>query len=116
MNVSEMIASNLRELGADGLVNLDEACGCDITDLQTCESRCLECVAAKRVLSTYAGWNHEPGDPIYVPIGDAHRYVPAPLPTDGDCLPNSVVGSAGDTRIDGDGSTTIGREARTDKP
>ena len=95
MNVAEMIQSSLRELEADGLVNIDEACGCDITELQTCESRCLDCIAAKRVFSTEAGWDHESGDPIYVPIGDAHRYIAAPLNS---LLtgPNPVCGSAGE--------------------
>lgn len=50
MNVKEMLQKALREMGADGLVNPDEECGCDIDDLAPCECLNLgECHAAKWV-------------------------------------------------------------------
>jgi len=49
MNVREIIAAHLRELGADGLYNQDgcDECGCFSNDLFPCDSeRCLDCVPA----------------------------------------------------------------------
>ncbi len=47
--VDAMIKANLEALGADGLVNPCEECGCGIDDLAPCDSLNLECIAAKWV-------------------------------------------------------------------
>jgi hypothetical protein len=98
MNVSEIIQAELRAIGADGLCSTEESCGCDITDLQACDSRCMKCIPAKRVRTVDPGEYFEPGDPIYVPIGNAHMYVAAPL--HGDLSPNREIDRQGHTRID----------------
>ncbi len=46
--VDDIIRTALVEMGADGLCNSDEECGCGIEDLDPCECINLsECVAAK---------------------------------------------------------------------
>lgn len=52
MNAKDIIQKALREMGADGLCNPDEECGCDIDDLAPCECVNLdECRAAKKMIS-----------------------------------------------------------------
>ena len=48
MTVADMIRAALAGIGADGLCNCEESCGCGIEDLAPCECINLsECVAAK---------------------------------------------------------------------
>jgi hypothetical protein len=48
MKVKDIIEEKLKALGADGLCNSDEQCGCGVCDLAPCECLNLdECVAAK---------------------------------------------------------------------
>ena len=52
MNVRELLQTALREMGADGLVNPGEECGCGINDLAPCGCLNLgECQAAKKIKS-----------------------------------------------------------------
>ncbi len=46
MNVKEIVAAKLKELGADGLCTCE--CGCGLDDLMPCENECGQCVPAKR--------------------------------------------------------------------
>jgi len=46
MKVKEIIIEKLKQLGADGLVNSEAECGCDIDDLCPCDSYCLDCEPA----------------------------------------------------------------------
>lgn len=48
MSIGELIKQSLTALGADGLCNPDQECGCGIEDLAPCDNLNLqECVAAK---------------------------------------------------------------------
>ena len=53
MNVKQIIENHLREVGADGLVNLEcdyDGCGCSIDDLCPCECVNIDdCQPAKKV-------------------------------------------------------------------
>ena len=52
MNVKEMLQKALREMGANGLCDPDEECGCALDDLAPCECLNLcECQAAKKMMS-----------------------------------------------------------------
>lgn len=54
MNAKEMIQKALREMGAAGLCNPDEECGCDIDDLEPGLEGCLNidaCQAARKMKS-----------------------------------------------------------------
>jgi hypothetical protein len=77
MKIHDIIKQALAEVGADGLASDD--CGCGIEDLQPCESGCMDCVPALRVLDPF---NNQP---IWVGVGDAHKYVRAPA-----CSPASA--------------------------
>jgi hypothetical protein len=72
MNVHDIIQSHLKEIGAEGLANGDEECGCDINDLAPCGEACMECVPAHRC---FIRGLSEPG---YIAIGSSHLYVRAP--------------------------------------
>ena len=47
MNAKEMIIKQLQELGADGLCQPEETCGCGIADLSPCGCINEDCQAAK---------------------------------------------------------------------
>ena len=48
MTVADMIRAALAGIGADGLCNCDESCGCGMEELSPCDCINLsECVAAK---------------------------------------------------------------------
>lgn len=50
MNVADIIKKYLREIGADGLCNPEQECGCSIDDMEPCEIiNISDCVPAKRV-------------------------------------------------------------------
>lgn len=50
MNVREILIKQLKELGADGLCNPGEGCGCGIGDFEPCTCMDInECRAAKRI-------------------------------------------------------------------
>ena len=74
MNVLEIIQQHLARVGADGLANGDEECGCDKDGLAPCGQVSLACV---------------PGHRCYIPDGNSsmigyvcivasHRYNRAP--------------------------------------
>jgi len=46
-SVGSILRKRLVELGAAGLCNLDNQCGCDLDEIDTCESLKVECEAAK---------------------------------------------------------------------
>lgn len=70
ITIGNMIASQLKLLGADGLVNLDIECGCGIEDLAPCGCpKFDECQPAKRRVlkeGEYIG-NYSPGDLFFEP-------------------------------------------------
>lgn len=76
MNVHDIIQSHLKEIGAEGLANGDEECGCDINDLAPCGEACMGCVPANRCLIPTMEGGSITG---YIGIGSSHRYVRAPL-------------------------------------
>ena len=59
LTVADILKARLVELGADGLCNPDEACGCGIEALAPCDCVNLqECQAAKWI-------SPKPGEPGY---------------------------------------------------
>lgn len=44
MTVNEILESYLKEKGFDGLVNMDNECGCTVGDLQPCDGIQRECI------------------------------------------------------------------------
>lgn len=57
MNIRQLLDKALRDLGADGLVNLDIECGCGLDELVLCDYLDLdECVLAKRTTSGGGGF------------------------------------------------------------
>jgi hypothetical protein len=81
MNVHDIIQSHLKEIGAEGLANGDEECGCDIDDLAPCGEACMECVPAHRCFIRGLS------DPGYIAMGSSHLYVRASRQAS-----NSIVG------------------------
>lgn len=74
MNVHDIIQAHLKEIGAEGLANGDEECGCGIDDLAPCGEACMGCVPAHCCLIP-EGVGSITG---YIGIGSSHRYVRAP--------------------------------------
>lgn len=75
MNVRKIVREYLVRHGYEGLCKVN--CGCGVDDLFTCEnwsiaSECGNCVAAKEhIVVEGDGYDdYEPGDVIYVPVGD----------------------------------------------
>jgi len=69
--VKEIIKEHLKAIGADGLCNPYEECGCGIDDLMPCMCGigCSSCVPARKEI---APEDHDfPGEEVYVPIKDA---------------------------------------------
>ena len=75
MNVHDIIQSHLQEIGAEGLANGDEECGCGIDDLAPCGEACMGCVPAHRCLIPTMEGGSITG---YIGMGSSHRYVRAP--------------------------------------
>jgi len=66
--VEGMMARKLRAMGADGLCNTQECCGCSLTELFLCSSGPNECVPAIKTIATESGDCYDIGDEIYVPM------------------------------------------------
>lgn len=77
MNVHDIILAHLAEIGADGLANEDEECGCDKDDLAPCGEVCMDCVPAHRCRIP-DGFGGIIG---YIGVGSSHRYVRVPHDT-----------------------------------
>ena len=73
MNVREILAAELKRLGADGLGNSEISCGCGIDDFSPCEcDSILDCVPARRKIAALEDVDEdsefEVGDAIFVPL------------------------------------------------
>ena len=44
-----LLQKALSDMGADGLCNCDESCGCDLSELSPCGCMCEDCEAARWV-------------------------------------------------------------------
>lgn len=49
MEVVDLVLSHLTKNDFDGLVNIDNECGCGIDDLAPCDSNCMNCKPAIEV-------------------------------------------------------------------
>lgn len=78
MNVHDIIQAHLKEIGAEGLANGDEECGCDIDDLAPCGEACMGCVPAHHCLIPTMEGGYIA---VYIGIGSSHRYIRAPRQT-----------------------------------
>ncbi len=67
--VRALIQDHLRQIGADGLCNTDEACGCGHEDLCPCDGSPLDCVPARKAIATEEGDGYDKGDTIFQPLG-----------------------------------------------
>lgn len=71
MDCRDILTAKLRKLGADGLCNPEDECGCDITDLAPCGACCLDCKPARLSVARKAGDGYEKGDRIYTVLSGA---------------------------------------------
>ena len=67
--VRALIQAHLRQIGADGLCNPDDECGCGADDLCPCDRSPLDCVPARAVIATEDGDSYDQGDTIYQVMG-----------------------------------------------
>lgn len=65
MNVKDIILANLQQVGADGLCNPEESCGCGIDDLQPCDGFQKGCRPAQQRVATEPGEYHDVGDRVF---------------------------------------------------
>lgn len=75
MNVHDIIKAHLVEIGADGLANSDQECGCDKDDLAPCGEACMECVPAHKCKIPTGAGGYIVG---YINVGSSHRYIRVP--------------------------------------
>jgi hypothetical protein len=79
----DLLAEQLRDMGASGLANKQLECGCSVQDMHMCDTISLkDCVPAKMIAidSTVCrgkscGWRRECGDGCYAPIDKDHSHV-----------------------------------------
>lgn len=68
IDMGELIRAQLRELGADGLVNPELECGCSINDLWPCGGPDVGVCQAGQRLSTPHAHESSDYDDFYVPF------------------------------------------------
>jgi len=62
MNTVEIVGKYLKENGYDGLVDADNECGCELSDLSPCGALYPDCEAGhKKILRNKYGWLIFPG-------------------------------------------------------
>lgn len=54
MNLKQIVATELKRIGADGLCNED--CGCSLNDFMPCNTPLPNCVPAKKKDVCQGGW------------------------------------------------------------
>lgn len=59
MTLQELVERGLKEMGADGLLNDDYECGCEIGDLAPCESPCFTDCKPGRLVQCESQSPHE---------------------------------------------------------
>ncbi len=76
MTIKDIIIAALESMGADGICNRDNQCGCDRYDL-LCEFPSFDCEPAKRKIATAEDIDeesdYEVGDEIYVPMEEPKK-------------------------------------------
>ncbi len=70
MTVKDIIIEGLKDMGADGLCNIDFDCGCGLDDLEPCSNINInECVPARKILAQTPGSYFPPHVEImYIPM------------------------------------------------
>jgi len=70
IDAEELLRAKLQEIGADGLMYMDEdGCGCSLDDFMPCGEISTECVAARKVECGEDCDHGEKLDCHYEPIG-----------------------------------------------